>query len=193
VETAVLQQETDLLQFIEKLPARPELYCFGGGHVSYFVAKFAAEAGFRVTILDDRAQYANQKRFPEADKTKVIDFTQALVNLSLTEKDFVVILTRGHQYDEEVLEQAVQTPVRYLGMIGSKRKVQKTFERLIERGIPKERLEKIYAPLGLAIGAVTPQEIGISIVSELIKVKNSDPTAPAAHLASIKGRLKRPS
>lgn len=160
---------TDVI--IEPIAGFPSLIIFGAGHVSKFISQYAKLAGFKVTVVDDRAQYANKVRFPEADVVLCDAFARAFERLTITSATYVVIVTRGHRYDEEVLERAVHYDAKYIGMIGSRRKVLTIYEHLIEHGIPEERLKHVFAPMGLEIGAATPEEIGISIVSELIKIR----------------------
>ncbi len=156
---------------LEPLPGAPSLLIFGGGHVSKYVSRSASLAGFRVTVVDDREQYANPERFPEAVETRVLDFTSAFDQLEITPAHYLVIVTRGHKYDEELLGRACTTQAKYVGMIGSKRKVLTAFRHLSERGIPAQSLKRVHAPIGLDIGALTAEEIGISIVGELIAVR----------------------
>ncbi len=156
---------------LEPIAGTPSLIIFGGGHVSKYICKAAAIAGFRVTVVDDREEYANPQRFPEAFQALDTDFSEAFNRLRIKPSTYIVIVTRGHRYDEEILEEALKTPAKYIGMIGSKRKVFTTYEHLVERGVPFEALKRVHAPMGLEIGAVTAEEIGVSIVSELIAVR----------------------
>lgn len=156
---------------VEPVIGRQDLIIFGGGHVSRYVSRSAAMAGFRVTIVDDRLEYANRQRFPEAHETLAIGFEKAWDRLQVKASTSIVIVTRGHKFDEIVLECAVRTPARYIGMIGSKRKVITTFKNLVDHGVPRELLQNVHAPIGLAIGALTAEEIGISITVELIAVR----------------------
>ena len=153
---------------LETVPGRPHLVIFGGGHVSRYLSGAAATAGFRITIVDDREKYANPARFPEAERTVAAGFTDAFSSISIERSTFIVIVTRGHRHDEEVLERALGTPARYIGMIGSRRKVLVTYEHLLERGVDAASLRRVRAPVGIEIGAVTAEEIALSIVSELI-------------------------
>jgi xanthine dehydrogenase accessory factor len=153
---------------LEPVAGRPALVIMGGGHVSKYVSRAATMAGFRVTIVDDRKEFANPERFPEAAETICVEFANAFQYLTVKPSTFIVIVTRGHRSDEEILEHAVTTPARYIGMIGSRRKVLTTFERLVEHGVSPEALGRVHAPIGLDIGAVTAEEIGISIVAELV-------------------------
>ncbi len=156
---------------IEPVPGLQDLIIFGGGHVSKYVSQSAALAGFRVTVVDDRPEYANARRFPEAHRTLAVGFDASWDSIRIRESTSIVIVTRGHKFDERILERAVQTPARYIGMIGSRRKVTATFEHLVGRGTPRELLKNVRSPIGLEIGALTAEEIGISITAELIAVR----------------------
>ena len=159
---------------LEPVRGTPSLIIFGGGHVSKYVSRAASLAGFRVTIVDDREKFSNPQRFPEAAETLAMDFGEALEHLRIKESTFVVIVTRGHQYDEEILKRVIKTPARYIGMIGSKRKVLTTYEHLAKRGISEQALRRVYAPIGIEIGAVTAEEIAISIVAQLINARRGN-------------------
>lgn len=174
---------------LEPIPGRPSLVVFGGGHVSKYVSRAAAMAGFRVTIVDDREQYANAERFPEAAETRVMDFSEAFDRLPLTPSQYLVIVTRGHKFDELLLERACRTAARYVGMIGSRRKVLTAFRHLLEKGVTMEELRRVQAPIGLDIGALTAEEIGISIVAQLIAVRRGHPGA-AHPMAEVLGDLE---
>jgi len=156
---------------LEPVPGWPSLCIFGGGHVSKYVSRAASMAGFRVTVVDDRKEFANPERFPEAARTVCVEFAEAFRQVSVKPSTYIVIVTRGHRSDEEILEQAVRTPAKYVGMIGSARKVMQSYRNLLERGASMEALSHVHAPVGLDIGAVTAEEIGISIVAELISVR----------------------
>ena len=169
-ETIRLKLESGEI-ILEPIIGTPSLVIFGGGHVSKFVSQTAAMAGFRVTVVDDREKYANPQRFPEAAQTFAIDYTNAINQLTINQSTYIVIVTRGHKYDEIVLEQAVKTSAKYIGMIGSKRKVLTTYEHLRERGVTDEILKWVHAPIGLDIDAVTAEEIAISIIGEMIRVR----------------------
>jgi xanthine dehydrogenase accessory factor len=164
-------KDTSIL--VDRIRKLKTLYCFGAGHVAVPTAHIAALAGFRVVVIDDRPEYANAERFPEASKVIVTeDFTRALDGLEIDADSFIVILTRGHQYDREVLEQALKTSAGYIGMISSLRKRQAIYEALTARGVKKEGLERVHSPIGLAIGGETPEEIAVSIVAELISERS---------------------
>ena len=158
---------------LEPVVGLPGLFIFGGGHVSRYVCRAAAMAGFRVTVVDDRPEFANARRFPEAVRTLAVDFSAAFNEVTIGRSAFVVIVTRGHRSDEEVLGQAVRTPARYIGMIGSRRKVLQAFKNLEEHGVRPEALRSVHAPIGIDIGASTAEEIGISIVAELIHARRA--------------------
>ena len=172
-ETIRLKLESGEL-ILEPIYGTPSLIIFGGGHVSKFVSQIATMVGFRVTIVDDRENYANPKRFPEATQTLVLDFADVISHLTINRSTYIVIVTRGHRYDEIVLEQLVKTPAKYIGMIGSKRKVLTTYEHLRQRGITNEQLKKVHAPIGINIGAVTAEEIAVSIVAQIIHVRRGE-------------------
>jgi xanthine dehydrogenase accessory factor len=147
------------------------LYIFGAGHVSLNLSKVAKNAGFDVTIIDDRESYASRERFPEANEVIAEDFDKAMSHLTPNESSHIVIVTRGHRDDMRVLRWAVQTQARYIGMIGSKRKTITIFRELTKEGIPANLFEKVHAPVGLDIGAITPEEIAVAITAELIAVR----------------------
>jgi xanthine dehydrogenase accessory factor len=142
---------------------------FGGGHVSLQIAKIAKMVGFKIVVIDDRPAFANKERFPMADETRVEDLYTVFERLKIDDQSYIVAVTRGHQHDEPVIEQAIRTEARYIGMIGSKRKISRMWKKLIERGADKARLAQVQAPIGLEIGADTPEEIAVSIVAQLIQ------------------------
>jgi xanthine dehydrogenase accessory factor len=157
--------------FVEPVLPPASLYIFGAGHVSVNLYKVARDAGFDVTVVDDRAAYANRERFPEAKEVVAEDFEQAMARLTPNESSYIVIVTRGHRDDMRVLRWAVQTQARYIGMIGSKRKTIAIFRELTKEGIPAHLFERVHAPVGLDIGAVTPEEIAVAITAELIAIR----------------------
>jgi len=159
--------------FIEPVLPRALLYVFGGGHVSVNLYKVAQSAGFDVIVVDDRDAYANRERFPEAQQVIAEDFDQAMSKLSPSESAYIVIVTRGHRDDMRVLRWAVQTKARYVGMIGSKRKTIAIFRELEREGLSAALFDRVHAPIGLDIGAITPEEIAISITAELIAVRRN--------------------
>lgn len=159
---------------VEPVSGTPHLVIFGGGHVSKYISRAASMAGFRITIIDDRPEYANVVRFPEARRTLAVEFNEALSHIPVTTSTYIVIVTRGHRSDEELLEKVVGLPAKYIGMIGSKRKVLTTYEHLVEHGISVEELNRVHAPIGIEIGATTAEEIAISVVAQLIAVRRGE-------------------
>ena len=154
--------------FVEPILPPAELYIFGAGHVAASLYRVARIAGFDVTVVDDRETYANRERFPEAQQVIAEDFDKAMGQLVPSESSYIVIVTRGHRDDMRILRWAVQTPARYVGMIGSKRKTITIFKELQQEGLPAELFDRVHAPVGLDIGAITPEEIAVSITAELI-------------------------
>jgi xanthine dehydrogenase accessory factor len=157
--------------FVEPVLPPAPLYIFGAGHVAFNLYKVAQIAGFEVTVVDDRESYANRERFPEAKDVIAADFEQVMAKLSPGESSYIVITTRGHRDDMRVLRWAVQTQARYIGMIGSKRKTIEIFRQLTEEGLSPQLFERVHAPVGLDIGAGTPEEIAVAITAELIAVR----------------------
>jgi xanthine dehydrogenase accessory factor len=157
--------------YIEPILPPALLYIFGAGHVAASLYKVAQDAGFDVIVIDDREAYASRDRFPAAREVIAADFEIAMKRLNPSESSYVVIVTRGHRDDMRCLRWAVQTQARYIGMIGSKRKTIAIFKELTAEGITGKLFEKVHAPVGLDIGAVTPEEIAVSITAELISVR----------------------
>jgi xanthine dehydrogenase accessory factor len=157
--------------FIEPVIPTPQLYIFGAGHVGVNVSKVAALAGFEVIVCDDREQYANQKRFPDACEIHAGEMDAVLSELTPNAASYIVIVTRGHRHDMHVLRWALDTPAQYIGMIGSGRKVLTIFQQLEAEGVARESLQRVFAPIGLEISAAMPEEIAISIVAELIAIR----------------------
>jgi len=154
--------------FVEPILPPASLYIFGAGHVSASLCRVAKMAGFDVTVADDRENYANRERFPDAHEVIAEDFEHVMAKLSPNQSSYIVIVTRGHRDDMRLLRWAVQTPARYVGMIGSKRKTVTIFRELTAEGIAPGLFERVHAPVGLDIGAVTPEEIAVAITAELI-------------------------
>ncbi len=159
--------------FIEPILATPSAFIFGGGHISLSVSRMANLAGFDTTVIDDREAFANPKRFPEASETHAGPWDEIFPKLKINNFSYVVIVTRGHKGDLECLRWAVGTPARYIGMIGSKRKVISTFKELEKEGVPTQKLEQVHAPIGLDLGAITPEEIAVSIIGQMIAVRRN--------------------
>jgi xanthine dehydrogenase accessory factor len=150
----------------------PALIIFGGGHISFFLARIGKMVDFRVTIIDDRPEFANAERFPEADETIAEEIAAVTKRLDINSSSYIVIVTRGHQKDTQVLQWAATTPAGYIGMIGSKRKIHTVFSYLKTKGISQEQLDHVHTPIGLPIGAETPEEIAVSIMAEIIQVRH---------------------
>jgi xanthine dehydrogenase accessory factor len=157
--------------FVEPILPPADLFIFGAGHVAASLYKVARIAGFDVTIIDDREAYANRERFPEAQQVIAEDFDKAAAKLLPSESSYIVIVTRGHRDDMRMLRWAVQTPARYIGMIGSKRKTITIFKELQNEGLAAQLFDRVHAPVGLDIGAITPEEIAVSITAELIAAR----------------------
>jgi xanthine dehydrogenase accessory factor len=164
--------------FVEPILPQPMLYLFGGGHVSMAVAKTASAAGFGIAVVDDRETFANKERFPMALETYT-SYDDAFQKIHPNAASYMVIVTRGHKEDMRVLGWAVRTDARYLGMIGSKRKVLSVYKALEADGYKPEEFERVFAPMGLEIGALSPEEIAVSIVAELVAVRRN--ASSAAH------------
>jgi xanthine dehydrogenase accessory factor len=156
---------------LEPISSEPTLYIFGAGHISRQLSPLAKRVQFKVVVLDDREIFANRERFPEADEVIVSEFEKSFDRLNIDPFSYIVIVTRGHLYDGSVLEQAIKTNARYIGMIGSKKKIRTLYQNLIGKGVSKESLDRVHAPIGIDIHSETPEEIGVSIVAELIKVR----------------------
>lgn len=157
--------------FIEPIMTKPVLYIFGGGHISFYISKIGRMLDFKVVVIDDREEFSNPDRFPEADETIAGDMEEVFPALRINRSSCIVIVTRGHLLDEKVLEWAVKTDAGYIGMIGSSRKNRTIFSHLESRGVSTDTLRRVHAPIGLDIHAETPQEIAISIMAEIIMVR----------------------
>jgi xanthine dehydrogenase accessory factor len=171
-------QETGLIcggqmsVYIEPIEPSPELYVVGAGHVGYHLANLAHEVGFRVHVVDDREKFASRERFPNAVEVVAEDIPAWIERTPLPQHAYVVIVTRGHTNDLEALRALAPRDLRYLGLIGSRAKVARIYDQLVADNIPPNVLKQVHAPIGLDIGAVTPQEIAVSILAELIAVKH---------------------
>jgi xanthine dehydrogenase accessory factor len=162
--------------FVEPVIPQPRAFIFGGGHVSKGISKIATLAGFSTSIIDDREAFANSERFPEAEATYAEEYEDVFPKLPVNSTSYIIIVTRGHRDDMRVLRWAVNTPARYIAMIGSKRKTISVVHELEKEGIPREAFEKVFAPMGLEIGAELPEEIAISVVAEMIAVRRAPDT-----------------
>lgn len=155
---------------IESIQPPDTIFLFGAGHVSREFAALNKKVGFRTIVFDDRAEFANANRFPDVDEIRVCPgFTEVFKGFATNAGDYIVIMTRGHRFDKEVLAQALQTEAGYIGMIGSRKKRDKIYNELINQGVNQSTLEQVFCPIGLAIDAETPAEIGVSIVAQLIQ------------------------
>lgn len=159
--------------FIEPVTPQPSAIIFGAGHISKSLAQVAKLAGFRTTVVDDRDMFANRDRFPDADDVMAGEYEEVFPQLNVNESSYLIIVTRGHRDDMRVLKWAVETPARYVAMIGSRRKVISVVKELEKEGLPKEAFAKIHAPMGLEIGAITPEEIAVSVAAEMIAVRRN--------------------
>jgi xanthine dehydrogenase accessory factor len=158
--------------FFEAMPAPPHLIVVGAGHIAVPLVRMAKILDLRVTVLDDRALFANRERFPDADEILVGDMAGTLKQMTITPSTYIVLITRGHKYDEPCLREIIHSPAKYIGMIGSKRRIRACFQRFKdEEKIAEEVIQRVYAPIGLDINGETPEEIALSILAELIKVR----------------------
>ncbi len=159
--------------FLEPILPPATLFLFGAGHISERTATVAKMLGFRVVVIDPRPQHNNIERFPEADSLIAEDYDSAFSKLKVDENSYLVVYTPSHVIDEKCLHFAVGTRAGYIGMIGSKKKVKEVKERLLQNGVSQQQLDRVHAPIGIDIGAETPEEIAISILAEIVKVKRT--------------------
>lgn len=158
--------------FIDICKKRPKLLIVGGGHVGNAIYNIASLLDFHIAIFEDRKEFLTKERFPQANELILGDIKTNLENYSIDEDTYIIIVTRGHEYDEESLEAVIDRGARYIGLMGSKNKVDIMLDELEEKGIDEKLLEKVYTPIGLDIGDETPEEIAISIMSEVLLIKN---------------------
>ena len=183
VSLAVPEAGAKLEVFFEVMPAPPKLIVVGAGHIAVPLVKLAKVLDFHVTVIDDRLLYANRERFPDADDVLVGDMAQMLKEMTITSSCYIVLITRGHAYDEPCLRQIMHGDAKYIGMIGSRRRIKACFQRFRdEEKVAEEAIERIYAPIGLDIATETPAEIALSILGEVIKVRRG------GKAASLSGR-----
>ena len=159
--------------FVEPILPQPSAIVFGAGHISKSLCKIAGLAGFRTTVVDDREAFANAERFPDADEIHSGEYEAIFPILPVNETTYIVIVTRGHRDDMRVLQWAIGTNAKYVSMIGSKRKVISVIKELEKQGIPRSAFERIFAPMGLDIGAISPEEIAVAVVAEMIAVRRN--------------------
>jgi xanthine dehydrogenase accessory factor len=162
--------------FVEPILPQPIVYLFGGGHISMALGRAAGAAGFGVVVVDDREAFANKERFPMAQEV-FTSYEEAFKKIQPNAASYFVIVTRGHKEDMRVLAWAARTEARYIGMIGSKRKVLSVYRALEKEGFKPEEFERVFAPVGLEIGALSPEEIAVSITAELIAIRRNAPRA----------------
>jgi xanthine dehydrogenase accessory factor len=165
---------------VDPLEPTPHLYIVGAGHVGWHLGRFAADAGFRIHVVDDREKFASAERFPDAEEVVAESIPDWLHRADLPTSAFVVVVTRGHTHDLDAMRSLAARDFRYLGLIGSRAKVRRIYDMLLAEGMPAECLDRVHAPIGLDIGAVTPAEIAVSIVAELIAVRRGAETSGMA-------------
>ena len=157
--------------FVEPVLPIPQAFIFGAGHISKSLSKAANLAGFATVVVDNRETFASRERFPEASAVHAAEYEEVFPKLAIGENSYLIIVTRGHRDDMRVLKLAIATPARYIAMIGSRRKVLNVIRELEKEGVPREAFERLYAPMGLDIGALSPEEIAISVTAEMIAVR----------------------
>lgn len=174
-DRATLVTEGDVLYFLEPLAPPDRVVIVGAGHIGREVAILCDLLGLATVVVDDRPEYATRDRLPEATEIVISrpSFTDCLDGITVVERDRIIIATRGHDHDRSVLFQALKTPAGYVGMVGSRRKREVIYGRLLEAGVPPESLERVHCPVGLPIGARTPAEIAVSIASQFIALRNA--------------------
>lgn len=170
--------------FLELILPRETLFLFGAGHISQSVARVARTLGFRVVVIDPRPEVNNAERFHDVEVLMVEEYESAFSKLNVNEYSYIVICTQKHVLDEKCLEFAIESKAKYIGMIGSKKKVIEIKERLYQKGASQHQLDRAHAPIGLPIGAETPEEIAISILAEIVKIRR-DCCAPIAQLEEL--------
>jgi xanthine dehydrogenase accessory factor len=159
--------------FVEPVLPVPHAFIFGAGHISKSLAKVAALAGFAPVVVDDREAFASRERFPDAAAVHAGEYEAVFPSLAINETSYVIVVTRGHRDDMRVLKLALSTPARYIAMVGSRRKVLSVARELEKEGTPRALFDRVYAPMGLDIGAVSPEEIAISVAAEMIAVRRN--------------------
>ena len=162
--------------FVEAVLPIPHAFIFGAGHISKSLSKVATLAGFSTVVIDDRESFASRERFPEAAAVHAGEYEAVFPTLPINETSFVIVVTRGHRDDMRVLKLAVGTPARYIAMIGSKRKVLNVVKELEKEGVARTAFERVHAPMGLDIGAISPEEIAIAVAAEMIAVRRNAPS-----------------
>lgn len=166
--------------YLEAHRPPPELVIVGAGHIARPLSRLGTMLGMRVTVLDDRPEFATRERFPEAERVLRADFSDPFQEVPLGAGTHLVLVTRGHKYDYDALLDALRRPIElaYIGMVGSRRRVRAAFEQLVRQGVPRERLLRVHAPIGLDIGAETPEEIAVAIIAEIIRLRRGGTGQP---------------
>jgi xanthine dehydrogenase accessory factor len=178
VSLAIPDSTIKLDVFFEVMPAPPRLIVVGAGHIAVPLVRIAKVLDFHVTVIDDRLLYANRERFPDADEVLTGDMAQMLKEMTLTPSCYIVLITRGHAYDEPCLRNIIHSNAKYIGMIGSRRRIKACFQRFRdEEKVTEDAIERIYAPIGLDIATETPAEIAVSILGEVIKIRRGGKAA----------------
>lgn len=188
---SVSVRDTTVELYIEVRRPLRELIVVGAGHVAQPMAHLGALLGYRVTVLDDRPDFATRERFPDADRLVRADFSDPFVDVDLHERSYLLLVTRGHKYDYECLVRALRSDPApaYIGMIGSRRRVRATYVQLLEDGIDRDLLDRIHAPVGLDIGAETPEEIAVSVASELVMLDRGGTGVPLRDVERVADRF----
>ena len=181
---ALVEIKPGVQVFLDIISPELTLIVCGAGHIAVPLARFARDTGFRVTVLDDRDDFAHPARFPDCDVVAA-DFAATLRELNLNQSTFVVVITRGHEHDADCLMEILQKETVYVGLIGSRRRVRFVLEMLEKQGIPKARLSQVFTPIGTPIGAESPAEIALSIVAELVCVRRKGPQQARALRAAV--------
>ncbi len=177
--------------FIEPLEGTPTLCLFGAGHVAQPLARMAKAAGFRVEVADDRVKFANRERFPEADLIVLDGFAEAAARMTLGRNSYAVVVTRGHRGDEDALQAVLGKGLRFVGLLGSRPKLVHVVAALEERGVEAAELASVHCPLGIEIGALTPEEIAVSVLAQMIAVRRGvAPEAIRPMRMELPGRLR---
>lgn len=168
-----------------EVPEAPTALVVGGGHIGHAVAKIAKMCGFQVAVVDDRPDFANAERFPEADQIICGDFVESLKEFPVTNQTYIVVVTRGHQQDQVSLRQVIDSPAAYIGMIGSRRRASAVLQHIRDSGVPTELIARVRSPIGLHIGAETPAEIAVCIVAEMIMTRHGGTGRPMSEVERL--------
>jgi xanthine dehydrogenase accessory factor len=176
------EQQGKTKEYVEEIGPPPTLVIAGAGHVGQALGEVATRLDFNVTVIDDRADFASEQRFPSAKQRIVGDIETELRNFPISAGTYIVIVTRGHRHDGQSLHAVIDSPARYIGLIGSKAKIKLIYDDLVAKGVSPEKLSRVHAPIGYSIGAVSVPEIAVSIAAELIAVRRGKPGGPAAQM-----------